>query len=98
MAASLHYDGSLSHRAVNQYFELNAFREHAARFAHQLDSAMGHHTLASADERDRLATYNTLADLIGNAWRKFQEWDDIDPQELIVREATSTAPCCGSAT
>ena len=44
---------------------------------------MGHHTLASADERDRLTTYNTLADLIGNAWRKFQEWDDIDPQELI---------------
>ena len=45
---------------------------------------MGHHTLASADERDRLTTYNTLADLIGNAWRKFQEWYDVDPQELIV--------------
>ena len=80
----LGYDGILSNDAVNQYFELNAFREHAARFAHQLDSAMGHHTLASADERDRLATYNTLADLIGNAWRKFQEWDDIDSEELIV--------------
>ena len=80
----LGYDGHLSFDAVNQYFELNAFREHAARFAHQLDSAMGHHTLASADERDRLTTYNTLADLIGNAWRKFQEWYDVDPQELIV--------------
>ena len=79
----LAYDGSLSFDPVNQYFELNAFREHAARFAHQLDASMGHHTLASADERDRLATYNTLADLIGNAWRKFQEWDDIDSQEII---------------
>ena len=80
----LAYDGSLTHDPVNQYFELNAFRAHAARFAHQLDASMGHHTLASADERDRLATYNTLADLIGNAWRKFQEWYDIDPQELIT--------------
>ena len=80
----LAYDGSLSNDAVNQFFELNAFREHAARFAHQLDASMGHHTLASADERDRLTTYNTLADLIGNAWRKFQEWYDVDPQELIV--------------
>ena len=80
----LAYDGSLTHDAVNQYFELNPFRTHAARFAHQLDASMGHHTLASADERDRLTTYNTLADLIGNAWRKFQEWYDIDPQELIV--------------
>ena len=80
----LAYDGSLSFDPVNQWFELNPFREHAARFAHQLDSAMGHHTLASADERDRLATYNTLADLIGNAWRRFQELVDIDPEELIV--------------
>ena len=83
-SASSPTTASCHNEAVNQYFELNAFREHAARFAHQLDSAMGHHTLASADERDRLATYNTLADLIGNAWRKFQEWDDIEPEELIV--------------
>ena len=69
--------------AVNQVPEVSKFREHAARFAHQLDAAMGHHTLAAAEERDRLATYNTLADLIGNAWRKFQEWYDIDPQEII---------------
>ena len=79
----LQYDGSLSFDPPNQYFELNAFRAHAARFAHQLDAAMGHHTLAAAEERDRLATYNTLADLIGNAWRRFQEWYDIDPQEII---------------
>ena len=70
--------------AVNQVPEVSSFRAHAARFAHQLDAAMGHHTLAAAEERDRLATYNTLADLIGNAWRKFQEWYDIDPQELIT--------------
>ena len=69
---------------VNQYPAILQYREHAARFAHQLDASMGHHTLASADERDRLTTYNALADLIGNAWRKFQEWDDIDPQELIA--------------
>ena len=79
----LHYDGSLSFDPANQYFDVKNFREHAARFAHQLDASMGHHTLASADERDRLTTYNALADLIGNAWRRFQEWDDIDPEELI---------------
>ena len=68
---------------VNQYVKILLYREHAARFAHQLDASMGHHTLASADERDRLTTYNALADLIGNAWRKFQEWDEVDPQEII---------------
>ena len=45
---------------------------------------MGHHTLYSAEESDRLIVLNTLADLIGNGWRRFQEWDVIDPEELIV--------------
>ena len=46
----LTYDGGMTFDPVNQYFLLNPFREHAARFAHQLDAAMGHHSLSSASE------------------------------------------------
>ena len=83
-AGFLNYDGSLSFEAPNQFHQLNPFRAHAARFAHQLDAAMGHHTLYSAEESDRLIVLNTLADLIGNGWRRFEEWGAIDPEELIV--------------
>ena len=78
------YDGTFTLDPVNQFFHLNAFREHAARFAHQLDAAMGHHTLASADERDRLAVWNTMTAMIGSAARRYAEWNEIDPQELII--------------
>ena len=80
----LAYDGTYSLDPVNQFFHLNQFREHAARFAHQLDAAMGHHTLASADERDRLAVWNTMTAMIGSAARRYAEWNGIDPQALIV--------------
>ena len=39
----LGYDGTLTHEPVNQHHLIKFFREHAARFAHQLDAAMGHH-------------------------------------------------------
>ena len=71
-------------RSVNQFFYSNAFREHAARFAHQLDAAMGHHTLGSADERERLAVWNTMTAMIGSAARRYAEWNEIDPEALIV--------------
>ena len=45
---------------------------------------MGHHTLASADERDRLAVWNTMTAMIGSAARRYAEWNEIDPQELII--------------
>ena len=80
----LAYDGSLTFDPVNQFFHLNAFSEHAARFAHQLDAAMGHHTLASADERDRLAVWNTMTAMIGSAARRYAVWNEIDPELLIV--------------
>ena len=80
----LHYDGSLSFEPANHYFYVINFREHAARFAHQLDAAMGHHTLGSADERERLAVWNTMTAMIGSAARRYAEWNAIDPQELIV--------------
>ena len=83
-AGFLAYDGALTFDPVNQFFHLNAFREHAARFAHQLDAAMGHHTLASADERDRLAVWNTMTAMIGSAARRYAEWNEIDPESLIV--------------
>ena len=83
-AGFLAYDGALTLDPVNQFFLLNQFREHAARFAHQLDAAMGHHTLASADERDRLAVWNTMTAMIGSAARRYAEWNEIDPESLIV--------------
>ena len=45
---------------------------------------MGHHTLQSADEDDRLTTYQTLRDMIGIAWRKYAEYAAIPHQEIIV--------------
>ena len=69
---------------VNQFFYSYAFKQHAARFAHELDAAMGHHTLASADERDRLAVWNTMTAMIGSAARRYAEWEAIDPLALIV--------------
>ena len=48
----LHYDGTISglDNPPNQHYQLQNFRAHAARFAHQLDAAMGHHTLQRAEE------------------------------------------------
>ena len=66
-AGFLHYDGTvnaLDDPPTSTTTSIN-FREHAARFAHQLDAAMGHHTLASADERDSLTVRQTLSDMIG---------------------------------
>ena len=80
----LAYDGTLSADPVNQFFYSVPFREHAARFAHQLDAAMGHHTLASADEVHRLAVWNTMTAMIGSAARRYAEWNVIDPESLIV--------------
>ena len=59
---------------VNPVPYLLPYRSHAARFAHQLDDAMGHHTLQSATEEDRLTVYHALVFMIGVAARKYQEW------------------------
>ena len=80
----LDYDGNWSIVPVNQYPSIRDFRAHAATFAHQLDAAMGHHSLASADEADRLTIYNALKDMIGSAWQRYAIWEAIDPEELIV--------------
>ena len=78
------YDGGYSAEPVNQIPYLLDFRAHAARFAHELDDAMGHHSLSSAEESDRLAVRGTLRDMIGSAWIRYDEWAVTDPEELIV--------------
>ena len=80
----LGYDGAMSFEPVNQWFQLLAFREHASRFAHQLDDALGHHSLSSSSEEDRMVTYQTLSSMIGSGWRRYKIWDATDPEELIV--------------
>ena len=76
----LGYDGTLSHETVNQHHLIKLFREHAARFAHELDAAMGHHTLYSASEEDRLTVHQTLSAMIGSAAVRYEEWEGVDPQ------------------
>ena len=68
----------------NQHYQLQNFRAHAARFAHQLDAAMGHHSLQRAEESDRLTVHRTLAAMIGSAARRYDQWELEDPEELIV--------------
>ena len=83
-SAFLAYDGTLSNEPVDQVYYLNKFFAHASRFAHQLDAAMGHHTLASSSEEDRLTVHNALSAMIGSAWRRYAEWDLVSREELIV--------------
>ena len=45
---------------------------------------MGHHTLQSAEESDRLTVHRTLSAMIGSAARRYDEWDLVDPEELIL--------------
>ena len=45
---------------------------------------MGHHTLVSASEEDRLTAFHTISDMIGSAWLRYKVWDEIDPEELII--------------
>ena len=80
----LAYDGSLPYEPVNQWTELNDFREHASTYAHQLDAAMGHHTFQSAEEIDRLTVYNTLSALIGSSWIRYDVWAAVEEEELII--------------
>ena len=63
---------------------LQQFRAHAARFAHQLDGLPGLQTVQGGDEWKRLTTYRTLSAMIGVAARRYEAWDAIDPEELIV--------------
>ena len=77
------YDGVIQEDPVNQFGYLTGFLAHGARFAHQLDDAMGHFSLTGASEEDRMATYHTLSSMLGSAWRRYQEWAEVDPLEII---------------
>ena len=45
---------------------------------------MGHHTLQSATEDDRLAVFNAFSALIGAAAIRYAVYEAIDPEELVV--------------
>ena len=78
------YDGSMSFDPVNPKGYLVDFQAHAATFSHQLDASMGHHSLQSAEESDRLTIFNALRYMLGSAWRRYGEWLLVDPEDLIV--------------
>ena len=80
----LAYDGTLTTEAVNQFYLLNQYRAHAARYAHQLDVTMGYNSLKSADEWKRLTVYQTISAMIGVAESKYKIWEAVDPEALIV--------------
>ena len=67
-----------------RYPQLLGFREHASRFAHQLDDALGHHSLSSSSEEDRMVVFQTLSSMIGSGWMRYKVWEATDPEELIV--------------
>ena len=77
---------------VNQVPYLQLFKGHAARFMHQLDATIGHHSLQAAEEDDRDAIRQTIRDMIGAAWIKYQMWAVIDPEELIVGGVNDGVP------
>ena len=58
----LNYDGTFSYLddPPNQHYQIFNFRFHASRFAHELDAAMGHHSLTECLRRE-------LVDHLSNA-------------------------------
>ena len=80
----LDYDGSLTTEPVNQIPYLQEFQSHAARFAHQLDAAMGLHSIQSMEKEDRDALFELFHDGIASGTRRYAEWETIDPEELII--------------
>ena len=82
----LNYDGTMADldNPPNQHYQLQNYRAHAARFAHQLDAAKGLDSVSSADEWKWETTRNTLSVLIGTAAKRYAEWEAVDPEELIV--------------
>ena len=82
----LHYDGTLTDLTTppDQQYQLQNYRAHAARFAHQLGAAWGHKSLQEAPEADRIIVHDTLAAMIGSAARRYDEWDLVDPEEIIL--------------
>ena len=80
----LQYDGTMSREPPNQQYLLQQFRAHAARFAHQLDASTGLYTLSGGDDWKWQTIHRTLSAMIGVAARRYEVWDAIDPEELIV--------------
>ena len=81
--AFLGYDGLFSFDPPNQHYQIQLFREHASRFAHELDESQSLHTLQGGDEWKRLTIHQTLSAMIAVAARRYNEWEAIDPEELI---------------
>ena len=79
----LAYDGSLTYDAVTQHFKLLRYREHASRFAHQLDASHGFESTQSAAEEDRLITHQVLSDMLGVGWKRYKEWGVVDSETII---------------
>ena len=80
----LGYDGVGQYASpVNQLPYLDEYQGHASRFAHQLDAALGHHSLYAAEEADRMVTLQTLSSMIGSAWIRYGIWEAIDPEEIV---------------
>ena len=77
----LDYDWSISVEPVNQKPWLDVFREHLAIFADDLDVGMGSREITRLTETERLAVFEALSILIGSAWRLYQAWGAIDPQQ-----------------
>ena len=94
----LAYDGAMTYDAVNQFFKLLRYREHAARFAHQLDASHGFESTQSATEEDRLITHQVLSDMIGVGWKRYAEWEVVDSEDDHPRRRIRRHTFSGNAT
>ena len=80
----LHYDGRINSDPANQYYYVNDFRAHAARYAQHLNETLNYDVLGSADEWKRIVVKQTMIALLGLGERRFAEWEAIGPEDLIV--------------
>ena len=80
----LNYDGLFSSEPVNQIFYTNTFRAHAARYAQHLNATLNFDVLKSADEWKRLTVKQTLSAMLGIAAKRYDKWDEDDPEERIA--------------
>ena len=78
------YNGDVVQDPVNQVPYLQKYREHASRFAHELNFGMGFKTSQDASARDRETTWDLFTASIGHVWHKYEDWESLDPEELIV--------------
>ena len=75
----LGYDGSMSLEPVNQMYDIVRYREHAARYAQQLNVSLSTELFTDALPADKLIVKQVMQALIGSSARRYAVWETVDP-------------------